>query len=116
MNSGALVTTANRCKHLVSQPRQIRLQVAEYLRRCKVPRERLMPVQQALWVSRNYNIDGVKQSLQIAIFVERCPQIGHDDIPHEHHFFIGKIDQHAVWCFTSSNGNQLKLRSAYVQV
>src|SRR5262249_2744470 len=44
------------------------------------------------------------------------PQIRHDDVPHEHDSFIGKINQHGIMGLTPSNWDQLKSRSADIHV
>src|SRR6266568_8858728 len=75
-----------------------------------------MPLQQVLGISAHDLIDRIEQSLEIALLNKRCPQIGHDDISHEHYFFVRKVNQHGIMRFTASNWDQLELRSADIQV
>src|SRR5215831_10760729 len=116
MNGGPFVATTNCSKDLVSQPYQIGFQVAENQGRGKVSRERLMTVQQMLGVLAHYHINRIEQSLQVTVLIKWCPQIRHNHVPHEHHFFVGKINQHGIVRFTASSRNQLEVRSADVQV
>ena len=69
-----------------------------------------------LRISAHDHIDRIEQSLQITLLGERCSEIRHDDVPHEHYFFIGKINQHGIVRFTALSWDQLELRSADVQV
>src|SRR5215470_14006714 len=64
-----------------------------------------------LRILANHHIEGIEQSLHITLFNKRCPQVRHKDIPHEHHIFVGKINQLAP-----SNRDQLELRSADIYV
>src|SRR5215831_15770043 len=82
----------------------------------KFPRDRLVAVQQVLRIPVHYHIDRIKQLLQVTILIKRRPQVRHDDIPHEHYSFVGKINQHGVVGFTPSSRNQLELRPADGQV
>src|SRR5215467_731457 len=116
MNGGPLVTTADSREHLVSQPCQIRFQVTENHGRGEVSRERLVPVQEVLRIPAYHHINRMEQSLQITVLIKGRTQIRHDDIPHEHHSFVGKINQHGIMRFTPSRGDQLELRSADAQV
>src|SRR5262249_1316408 len=49
-------------------------------------------------------------------FDKRRPKVGHDDMPNEHHAFVGKVNQHRIMRFTTMNRDQLELRSADVQL
>src|SRR5215467_7177131 len=116
MNRGTFVTTTNSRKHLISQPCQIRFQVAENEWRSEVPRERLVPVQQVLRVPTHYDINRLEESPEITRFIERRSQIRHDHVAHEHHFFVGKVNQHGIVCFTASSRDQLEFRSPDIQI
>src|SRR5215831_12258485 len=89
--------------------------MTENQRRGEDPSERLVAVQQVLRILAHDHIQCLEQSLHITIFIERCSQIRHDDIPHEHDFFLGEINQHGIMCFTATSRDQLELRSADVQ-
>src|SRR5215471_13352584 len=89
--------------------------MTENQRRGEDPRERFVAVQQALRILAHDHIQCLEQSLQITILIERCSQIRHDDIPHEHDSFLGEINQHGIMCFTAMSREQLELRSADVQ-
>src|SRR4030095_249595 len=116
MNGGPLVTTTNRREHMVSQPCQIRFQAAEDQWCGEDSRERFVPVQEMLGIPAHYQINRIQQSLQITLLNKGCSQIRHDDIAHEHNFFIRKINQHGIMRLAPSSRDQFELRSADVQL
>src|ERR1700724_1499469 len=50
MDLGTSVTAADCGQHLVAQPGEVRLQLRQDVCRCKISRERLMPVEQMGWM------------------------------------------------------------------
>src|SRR6266496_2253635 len=115
MNRRAFVTSTDGGEHLVPQPCQVSLQVGKNQWRREVPCERLVSMKEVLRVAASDKIKRIEQPGKIALFVERCTQIRHEDVPHEHYFSIGKIDQHGVVGLAPSSRDQLDLRSANVQ-
>src|SRR5262249_53694803 len=63
-----------------------------------------------------HHINRIEQSLQITVLIKGRTQIRHDDIPHEHHSFVGKVNQHGIMRFSPSNRDQLELRPTDVYV
>src|SRR5215510_11202947 len=75
-----------------------------------------MPVQQVLRMPAHGNIKRIEQALEITVLIERRAHVRHHDVPHEHHSFFGKMNQHGVWSFSASSRDELDFRSSDVQV
>src|SRR5262245_19024066 len=67
-------------------------------------------------IPAHYHIDRIEESLHMHVLIKRRLQIRHDAVPHEHHSFVGKINQHGIMRLTPSNWDQLEFRSADVRV
>src|SRR5262249_49601235 len=116
MDRGALITTTDGGQYLLSQPCEIRLQMRKQRWRGENSRERLVTVEQVLGISFDHYVDAIEKSLQITLFDEGGPQIGHDEVTHKHHPLIRQVDEHRVMSLTALNRDQFHARAADPQV
>src|SRR5215471_12512439 len=98
------------------QPREVRLQLGEQLRRREVPRQRFVTVQHITWVFLHYNIDCVEKAIEVTFHDKWRSDVRHDEITDEHHAQIFQVNEHGVMRLSAMDGNQLDVGSANFQL
>src|SRR6267378_7741302 len=112
MDRSACVTTADCREHLVAQPTEVGLQLAQHIGRGEVPRQGLMSMQHIARILLYHNVDCVEQALKVAFHSKRRTEVRHDEISNKEHAQIRQMDEHGIVRLSAVNGNQLDACSA----
>jgi len=70
----ALIAPARRTQDLLAQPHQVCFELPHHRRRGEIPREWLVAVQQVLGMRFNKDVNGIEQSLEIALLYKGRPR------------------------------------------